>query len=158
MFVKIAKIGNSETISFACYELKKYFSIIDPEGDYAILSFDDYCNDIKDAIWVGICNKFDVPAVEDNLLDDGISIDVKGFNGFITGTNERAVLIAVYRYLRELGCAFIRPGANGEVIPTMDLTQKSIKVFEKPSYQLLHSSVFYFIMVQLWGIVKRFNV
>ncbi len=135
MFVKIAKIGNSEPVSLACYELKKYLSLIDPDNDYAIMTYDCYSDDVKDAIWVGICDKFNVPTVEDNLLDDAISIDVKNCIGFITGTNERAVLIAAYRFLRELGCAFIRPGADGEIIPAMNITNKSVTVFEKPSYR-----------------------
>lgn len=135
MFVKIAKIGNNETISLACYELKKYLSAIDPENDYAIMTYDCYSEDIKDALWVGLCDKFNVPAVEDSSLDDAISIDVKDLVGYITGTNERAVLIAVYRYLRQLGCAFLRPGADGEVIPKIDLTSKTVTVFDKPSYR-----------------------
>lgn len=135
MFVKIAKIGDSEPVSLACYELKKYLSIIDPDNEYAIMTFDCYRDDIKDAIWVGICDKFDVPQVEDNELDDGISINVDSCNGYISGTNDRAVLIAAYRFLRELGCAFIRPGADGEIIPTLDITSKSVAVFEKPSYR-----------------------
>ncbi len=135
MFVKIAKIGDSETISLACYELKKYLSKIDVNNEYAIMSFACYREDIKDAIWVGLDDKFDVPIVEDCSLDDGISIDVKNCVGFITGTNKRAVLIAVYRYLRELGCAFVRPGCDGDVIPSLDVTKKSVKVFEKPSYR-----------------------
>ncbi len=135
MFVKIAKIGNNETIALACSELKKYFSMIDADNDYAIMSFDCYNENIKDALWVGICDKFEVPEVEDCSLDDAISIDVKACKGYISGTNERAVLIAVYRFLRELGCAFIRPGADGEVVPSFDLSEKSVKVFEKPSYR-----------------------
>ena len=54
--------------------------------------------------------------------DKGIKlIDVKNGAGVITGANNRAVLIAVYRFLRELGCRWLRPGAENEVIPKKKL-------------------------------------
>jgi len=135
MLIKIAKIGNSEPISLAAAELKKYLSKIDCKNEFAMLGFDSYREDMSNTIWVGMCNKFDVPQVEDAQLDDGISINVNSCCGYISGTNARAVLIAVYRFLRELGCAFVRPGCDGEIIPNKEITNLSVNVFEKPSYR-----------------------
>ena len=58
-----------------------------------------------------------LPEVEDKYSDDAIYINIENGKGVITGTNPRSVLIGVYRYLNELGCAFIRPGIDNEVIP-----------------------------------------
>lgn len=135
MFWKIAKIGNSEPISLAANELKRYLSQIDDSQDIAIMCFDKYHPNYKDTLWVGICEEFTLPKVENTLLDDAISINVTQNTGYITGTNERAVLIAVYRYLRELGCAFLRPGDNGEIIPKKDISDSKVNVFEAPSYR-----------------------
>lgn len=135
MLVKIAKIGDSAPVSLACYELKKYLSKIDNSNDYAILTYDCYDNTLPGILWVGKSEKFPLPDVDDKELDDGVSISVKGCSGYISGTNERAVLIAAYRFLRELGCAFIRPGADGEIIPQKDIKSVELNVFEKPDYR-----------------------
>lgn len=135
MFFKIVQLGNNETIRLAVKELKKYLEMIDSENDYALMQFERYDKEYKDALWVGIDDSFKVPEVENKLLDDAISIDVKENTGIITGTNERAVLIAVYRYLRELGCKFIRPTSEGEIIPRISLKSSAVKVFEAASYR-----------------------
>ena len=61
-------------------------------------------------------------------FDDTVKIDVKGGAGIITGSNERAVLLAVYRFLYELGCRWVRPGADGEVIPSKRLYREETNV------------------------------
>ena len=53
----------------------------------------------------------------DAALDDAFSIDVKDGCGRICGTNERAVLLGVYHFLKAQGCRFPRPGA--EYVPTI---------------------------------------
>lgn len=57
---------------------------------------------------------FDVPDAE---LDDAYRIEVKNAKGSIWASNPRAALIAVYHFLRENGCAFVRPGAASERVP-----------------------------------------
>ncbi len=57
------------------------------------------------------------PDVADPLMDDLIEIDVCGRSGMIAGSNPRSVLLGVYRYLREQGCRWVRPGVAGEYIP-----------------------------------------
>lgn len=135
MIFKIAKIGNSRTIRLAANELKKYLNLIDGENDCIIMSLDSYNPEIKEALWVGQSDAFPLPRVKDSELDDAVSISVSSNCGYISGTNERSVLIAVYRYLRELGCAFLRPGSGGEVIPERSLKGTAVKVFEAASYR-----------------------
>lgn len=64
-------------------------------------------------IWVSP-EKFDV---SDPELDDAYKIEVKNAEGNIWASNPRAALIAVYHFLRENGCVFVRPGAASERIP-----------------------------------------
>ncbi len=55
--------------------------------------------------------------LEDSYFDDAYEIDVTDFTGKITGSNNRSVLLGVYRYLREIGFAFLRPDRDGERVP-----------------------------------------
>lgn len=134
---RIAKIGYNKTISFASDELRKYIKLIDCDAEAAIINVDGYDTALSGALWVGIDSAFSekLPEVECDELDDAILIDVADGRGVITGTNPRSVLIAVYRFLSEVGCAWVRPGKDGEIIPGKDLSQVSVKVCEKASYR-----------------------
>lgn len=71
------------------------------------------------------------PSLGEDPGDDVIAIDVRGGVGTITGSNERSVLIAAYRYLTELGCRFVRPGPDGEHLPPIDLDRSPVTVRER---------------------------
>lgn len=60
-------------------------------------------------------------------FDDEIHINIDKGKGIISGSNERAVLIGVYRFFYELGCRFIRPGKNGEIIIKRNPESCSVK-------------------------------
>lgn len=130
--IKLNKIGTDRAINFATEEFAKYIRLMNSSEDVQILN-----NDIlKDELLnVGICDEFDklLPEVADKELDDAIYIDVTAGKGIITGTNPRSVLIAVYRFLREVGVKFIRPGTDNEIIPDCDITTKTVKICEKAS-------------------------
>ena len=66
---------------------------------------------------------------------DTVRIAVKDGVGEIGATNEGALLIAVYRFLYELGCRWTHPGLGGEHIPTraLDLASVNVSVSETPS-------------------------
>lgn len=70
-----------------------------------------------------------------NPFDDEIIIDIQDGSGIIAGANPRSCLLAVYRLLREAGCRFLRPGPDGELIPSVDWSRLSVHVSEKPSYR-----------------------
>lgn len=55
--------------------------------------------------------------VENSFFDDAIEICVKDRKGYIAGSNERSLLIGVYRLLEEWGVRWIRPGKNGTFYP-----------------------------------------
>lgn len=48
---------------------------------------------------------------------DAYAISVTDLGGSIKGSNNRSVLLGAYRYLKELGFAFLRPDREGERIP-----------------------------------------
>lgn len=48
---------------------------------------------------------------------DGFSVRIGPDGGEIRGANDRSVLLGVYDYLHRLGCRFLAPGADGEVVP-----------------------------------------
>ena len=127
----IAKIGSDQTISYAFDELVRCLKAMNEK-----LLIDGRFYDHKEelqypVLWVGLDGSMDLS------VDDAIRIDVKNGTGVITGSNERSVLIAVYRFLYELGCRFLKPGKEGEWIPQKDIEQKnlSVQVEEKASYR-----------------------
>ena len=122
MNIIMARIGRSEVLEFAFSELEKYLSRIDPKSyiDLRVYNKRDFGK--NNIIWVGLDGS--VPASE----DDTIKIDIKNGAGIITGSNERSVLLAVYRFLFELGCRWVRPGADGEVVPRRALKRDDINV------------------------------
>ena len=100
--IKINKLFQSQTIDYAAAELKKYL-------EQMSLSHD---------IQLGLLSDFEIEtSVENTELDDEIVISIHNGTGYIAGSNQRSVLIAVYRYLEYLGVRFIRPGSNGTYIP-----------------------------------------
>lgn len=50
---------------------------------------------------------------------DAFSVRIAADGGEICGVNDRSVLLGVYDYLHRLGCRFLAPGADCEVIPAI---------------------------------------
>lgn len=69
--------------------------------------------------------------------DDWICIRPEKNGGYIlTGSNPRSALFAVYRYLRECGFRWLRPGKRGEVTPRLrSPIVKGVRVAEAASYR-----------------------
>ncbi len=65
-------------------------------------------------------------------FDDVIEIEVERGKGKITGSNERAVLIGVYKFFYELGCRFVRPGPDGEKLVRKSLDQATVYASYRP--------------------------
>ncbi len=122
-----------QTIRFAAEELQKYLSYIS-DDDFSIIPTKEYDPKETNVICLGVALTEDLPKVEDPEFDDAICIHVQNNAGFITGTNARSVLIGVYRYLKEKGFVFLRPGKGGEIYPDA-LDGKAVSVCEKASYR-----------------------
>ncbi|MBE6645729.1 MAG: hypothetical protein E7612_10230, partial [Ruminococcaceae bacterium] len=126
----ISKISSHTTVDFAAEELKKYLRMMMPDGgNYEIL----YDTNAKAGYRLGLMQDFelDVSDAEDTELDDILYIDCDGNGGIIAGDNPRSVLLAVYEYLRQMGCRWLFPGVDGEYIPIKATTP--VKYRFKPS-------------------------
>ena len=116
---RIIKCGNDRVTGFAIDELKRYIRTMDRSAIVEVVFWKEGYELSGKGIKVGMNEELSayVPAVENAELDDAIAINVQNGNGYITGSNSRSVLIAVYRFFREVGCSFVRPGLDGDIIP-----------------------------------------
>ena len=135
--LRLGQIGKEQTVEFAVQELSRYLKRMDSKLMIDILRTEAVEPAFRDIIWVGCDDAFAdaLPKVADPALDDGYSIEVNGRNGHITGTNNRSVLLAAYRFLRELGCAWVRPGEEGERIPQKLVEELNVSVKDAASYR-----------------------
>ncbi|MCF0135355.1 MAG: DUF4838 domain-containing protein [Lachnospiraceae bacterium] len=133
--IRIVRVGNSPVIDFAAKEMKRYLQLADPSLAVDEVIRQEFRGDEK-TITLKVCPA--LPAalqVEDPFWDDGYAINVQNDYGMIRGTNERSVLLGVYRFLKELGFGFTRPGKEGERIPGQLPLNYEIKVTEKAAYR-----------------------
>lgn len=128
--ISIIAASDDPTVRFAAEELKSYLAGM--TGRRVVLKSSG-----ARGIRVGVMADLDciaAPEVADPRFDDAIHIDVSRENGVVAGINAHSALIAVYRYLTELGCRWVRPGKDGEHVPHLD-SLKRVKVSEMPSYR-----------------------
>jgi len=127
-------IGSHPTVEFAAEEIKRYLCRMDHSLSVKVIHADRKQDD-EGILWLGAHSFFDVclPVISDSHFDDAIAISVTERGGYITGSNERSILIAAYRFLTELGCRWVRPGTEGERIPQKDLSHFTIEVCESAS-------------------------
>jgi len=99
-----------DTLAFAAYELRRYTAAmgINPQVDFKVDA------DIFDSTRFF---RFDA------RYDDAFMIEIKNGTGHITATNERAVLLGVYHFLKTQGCRFLKPGRDGEYVPLAEKVQ-----------------------------------
>lgn len=142
---QINVIRNS-TLDFAIAELKRYLDLI-TEGNFNIdykgkfskenFSYEKISLENK-GIWLGEIKDFNIYptyTLEDRQIDDSIYINVINGNGIIAGANKRSILLAVYRFLREVGVRWIRPGQDGEILVKKDISSISVLVDEKAAFR-----------------------
>lgn len=131
--ISIARLGDDPTVAYAADELVRYLALV--TGKDVTLHRQELCYP-DDGIRVGLMASLQIkaPRVADPKWDDAIYVDVKNGRGCIAGNNPRSVLIAVYRYLREQGCRWVRPGSDGEYIPRKAILSP-VMVVETPSYR-----------------------
>ena len=135
--ITVARIGKNQTVQYAAEEVYTYLKKIDPRLLVDVRVYSAYSADVTGVIWVGMSEAFEdkLLPVENPKLDDSICIDVKSNAGVITGTNPRAVLIAAYRFLKELGVAWVRPTDDGEIVPQYSVNELNVSIQEKASYR-----------------------
>lgn len=119
---------------FAAKELCRYLSCITEEDIMIMEESERPPSEDHEGILLSINSDHRLIKAESED-EDSILIDIQGKHGQITATNARAVLIAVYRYLREIGFAFVRPGKNGEIFPK-GIEKDSVFILEKSDTKL----------------------
>lgn len=107
----------SKTVQFAAEELNKYLEILGIQAEISLGLFEDF----------GVALK-----VEDSVFDDAIAISVINQKGYVAGSNERSILIGVYRLLKEWGIYWVRPGKNGTYFPKGSKA-KDVEILEAAS-------------------------
>lgn len=141
--MQINYVSDNKTIQFAAEELKKYLEkisrnniTINLEKFKTVPENIDTNNDLCLGLISNISPQITIPSKLIPELDDYIAINVKeNKGGIIGGNNPRSVLLAVYRYLTELGCRWVRPGPDGEIIPKKENVFKEVKIKESPDYR-----------------------
>jgi hypothetical protein len=137
--IRIAIADDHPTILFAADELRRYLA--QATGQPVNVLHRDAISREAPALWLGLTQRLlgvALPAAAadaDARFDDAINIATEAADGIISGNNPRSVLLAVYRYLHMLGCRWVRPGADGEYIPSVDLARTEVQVTETPSYR-----------------------
>lgn len=133
-YIKIHYESGNETIAFAAEELARYFQQMQPGAFVEQREWVRYVPHAGDGIWLGCFAELsaELPVVADPAVDDAISIHIEHGKGAIVGTNARSVLIGVYRFLREAGCLFLRPGLRGEWIPHKDVDSLTVQCVDCP--------------------------
>lgn len=144
----LCKKKGSATIDFALNELAKYIKMMDKEiliDQATVTSFEEKTEIM---LYVGLLT-------EEKSPEDKVIINVSEGKGYISGSNERSVLFAVYKYLEHLGCRWYRPGDDGEFIPKKALSSEDLSfVYEHiPSYHhrgvCLEGSVNYQVIMNI---------
>ncbi len=121
------------TMMFAARDLARYMRLCDYLGDYPVVPVETFKGKEKDTLYLVVGHEA-LPSVPDVNLDDAVLIDTEGVCGVISGTNARATLIAMYRFLRENGFSFVKPGKHGEHIPAV-FAGKTLSICEKAAHR-----------------------
>lgn len=121
---------------FAAQELARYLQMMG-HARPQIQPADRYDPSERRGLYLGQLSDLGIEAQIDlPRFDDRIYVQVTPpLQGVLAGTNARSVLLAVYRFLEEAGCRWIRPGHDGEYVPQHDLQQLSVQLDETASYR-----------------------
>lgn len=104
----------TSVIAFAREELSRYLDILGLRAEIAL----------------GLLADFGLMAeLKDPVQDDAVAIRVSSGKGYVAGSNERSVLIGVYRLLEAWGIRWIRPGKNGTYYPP-NASVQDLDIFE----------------------------
>ncbi len=134
MKIELCRIGMNETVEFASDELRRYLYKIDETIDVEPFCYDAYNPERKNALWL-IADPVFAPEVKDPSMDDAFRISINNNAGIIAGTNPISVLIGVYSLLKKLGCKWIRPGRDGEIVEQKALSPLNFNYEEKADYR-----------------------
>ncbi len=107
----LAQIGDNRTIRLAVKEIIRLIKEMDDRVVLDVRKYAAKIPSVKNALWVGLDGSVE------KSEKDRIYIKAENGAGVISGSNERSVLMAAYRFMKELGCRYLYPGKEGEKIP-----------------------------------------
>jgi hypothetical protein len=129
MMRRICLLNTAPTVAFAATELGKYLRLISREP--ALCEIRAASAPCEDSITLGLFGDLSIDGGDAG--DDAVHVEIKDGAGVIAGSNPRSVLLGVYRFLHTLGCRWVRPGAEGEFLPRVDLSSASVSLRETAS-------------------------
>ncbi len=129
--MKIIILRNTETVTYAAEELKKYLDMMNSDFSAEIT-----LDKSEEGIALGLLSdlSLDTYDVNDAMIDDVVDVKIDSLRGYIAGSNERSILFGVYKYLKSAGCRWVRPGNDGEYIPKADMKNHSFTFRKKADY------------------------
>jgi len=136
MQAQILVSGRHQTIRFAARELARHLAWA--TGRRVPVVNEDRGQAGTPALRVGLCRAFDIaPPASVGGDDDWICLRGGKQGVVLCGSNPRSVLFAVYRYLRELGFRWVRPGGRDEtVVPGIrNAFPDRIRIAEQAAYR-----------------------
>lgn len=136
--MKILVARDGECTQYAAEELKKYIvamsdGSINPEiiyGAEAKIPDEAQTVVLADLTSLGL----DTSDLSDPMIDDIIDVNIDALGGYIAGSNERSILMGVYRYCEAAGVRYVRPGEDGDYIPSADLYNHKFVYRKKADY------------------------
>ena len=130
--LRIVRLSSHPAVRFAASELKRY--LMAGTNCTAQLQSRKRYRPAPGALWLGEASSLPAPGLTADPARDAFAIQVSEEGGFIAGANPRSVLIGVYRYLEALGFCWLRPGRDGEIVPTLPSPFRTVALSERTSY------------------------
>lgn len=130
----IHRLGAEPAVAFAATELARYLKRM---TGAAVRITTAKAVGTGPGIWLGTFAALGLRADRTaDAFDDHVRVRAGHGSVVLAGVNPRSVLFAVYRWLEELGCRWLRPGSDGERVPTVrQPLAKVVELDERPSYR-----------------------
>ncbi|HVF11262.1 MAG TPA: hypothetical protein VNA16_10685, partial [Abditibacteriaceae bacterium] len=126
--------GKHPALRFAAQELARHLKLA--TGATVPVVAASRAGAAKVAFRLGVCDDLNIAAPADLGDGDWICLRPDGDGMILSGSNPRSVLFAVYRYLREIGFRWIRPGRHGMIVPRLSTPIETVALIEeRPSYR-----------------------
>jgi hypothetical protein len=133
--IPVYTLRRGETIDYAALELARCLARMD-DIQVVVQEADGYHPQTSRGLYLGLLSDLGIASrTGTSKWDDRVYVEASNLAGVIAGSNARSVLMAVYRFLEQAGCRWIRPGEHGEFIPRRDMSEVTVKLDETPSYR-----------------------
>jgi hypothetical protein len=120
-------LDSSTTTIFAANELARYLRLMSSRP--LVCEVSPVSEPSQEGIRLGLFSDLSIegpPEASADIGADAVHIAIENGSGVIAGSNPRSVLLGVYRFLHELGYRWVRPGADGEYVPRLELAAANV--------------------------------